>query len=83
MANSMIKTISFPLSYESEYEYLSQQDNASKYICRLIREDIQNNKMNIKQMVKDIIKQEFGEPRLKVEETNIELSNIVQGILDM
>lgn len=52
----MRKTISFSKYYKKEYEYLENINNASEYICQLIRKDRLKSNNDLEEKILQILK---------------------------
>lgn len=47
------KTFSFTIEFKDVYDHLQKQDNASKYIARLVRADM--NKQSLEKQIEEIV----------------------------
>ena len=59
MRKSIPKTISFKEEYFEELDFLNKQQNSSKYICELIRKDMnaRNTPENIAKEISELLMQ--------------------------
>jgi hypothetical protein len=77
---NLTKTISFPSEYEKEYQYLVKQDNASRYVCKLIREDMEGKK-NLKELIKETVEEVLKDKNYNVSKQE-DLTNAVNDLFN-
>lgn len=76
---TVVKSFSFTSQYEKELEYFLSIPNKSKYICDLIRKDMEGSQNKV--IVKDIEK--MIEEKIKSLSLNIEKESDVSNIIDL
>jgi len=82
----LIKTISFKdgkdgkENFVPQYEYLDKQDNASIYVCRLIKADM--NKENLDVKVEQIVNRLLSEKHLQTPDDDKEIISGLTGLFD-
>ncbi len=78
----LTKCISFTEEYEEELKHLNQQGNGSRYVCELIRKDMQGKSEDLEERICRVIER-MGGVAVAQGVSDEELAQNARDLLDM